>query len=103
MNYEQKFAALNALAECSLKMRKPGDWYVLQRSELKDGGMLIGSYGNGSTPEDAIEDHWNKLAMGSSATKPIVTFRHDGNGDQRFHHYWNGFMWVDCTPRASAA
>lgn len=100
MNWEQKFEALNALAECSLKMREPGNWYVSQSTELKEGSMLVGTYGNGVTPEEAVNDHWNKLVVPSSFSKPIVTFKYgEDQPTERFHHYWNGFRWVDCTPR----
>ena len=61
MNWEQKLEALNALAECSLKMRDPGNWYVSQSVEVKVGAMLVGRYGNGESPQEAVEDNWRQL------------------------------------------
>lgn len=98
MNYEQKMYALQALAEVSVEMRKPGDWYVNQDVSIKDGSVLIGAYGNGATPEEAIENHWDEIAMKSSAGKPIVVIKHTDEGTERKHYFWNGFMWCDCTP-----
>ena len=80
LTWEQKLAALNALSECSLKMRKPGDWYVSQSVEVKQtegDGVLVGSYG-GTTPQEAVEEHWNALTE-------------------------DGFMWVDLTTLAWGA
>jgi hypothetical protein len=97
MNWEQKFAALNALKECSLKMRGPGDWYVSQSAELKEGGMLRSAFGNGKTPEDAVLNHWNELVNPATSLKPIVIAAYTG---ERREVFWNGFMWIDCMKRA---
>ena len=92
MNYEEKLEALNALAECSLKMRKPGDWYVSQSVEVKNGGMLEGRYGNGETPELAIHNHWSELTELLKAGEYLVIKAY---GDNRKAVKWNGFMWQD--------
>lgn len=89
MTTDEKFAAINALADANLCMRKPGDWYVSQSVEIKDGGMLIGEYGNGSTPEDAIEDHW-KILTGISHPKHLIA---NAGTERRKAARWNGFMW----------
>jgi hypothetical protein len=64
MNWEEKWEAIRALdGDAKLCMRKPGDWYVnsdmLIRDESKSYG--IGDYGNGTTPQLAVEDHWEKM------------------------------------------
>jgi hypothetical protein len=41
MSWEYKLAALNALTEHTLKMRKPGDWYVFASIEISDNIVLI--------------------------------------------------------------
>lgn len=92
MNWEQKLAALNAITECSLKMRKPGDWYVSQAVELAEGGLLVSAYGNGSTPERAVLDHWRSVVDPANINKPIV-FRANG---RRRRVFWNDCLWVDC-------
>ena len=61
MSWQEKLHALNALAECNLLMRNPNDWYINQATEIGGDGMLVGSYGNGASPEAAVLDHWYKL------------------------------------------
>lgn len=89
MDWQQKLAALNALSECSLKMRKPGDWYVSQRVTVKRGSVLVGEYGNGVTPEEAVNDHWNQLAEDLPRGEYLVA---DLSGSRKAVR-WNGFMW----------
>ena len=89
MNWEQKLEALNALAECSLKMRKPGDWYVGHSVEVKVGAILEGRYGNGETPQDAVEDSWRKLTE-LNPGEYLVTRAYSGS---RKAVRWNGYMW----------
>ena len=99
MDYQQKFAAINAVCEAHLCMRKPNDWYVNQPADIKDGSVLVGEYGNGSTPQEAIENHsdiFTKLLH----NKYIVS----GNGACRKAVRWNGFMWdVVIKPTVGAA
>lgn len=86
---DQKFQAINALSPASLKMRQPCDWYVEQSVEIRDGGILIGEYGNGATPQDAIEEHFEKL---TSVKYPRYIVASTGS-PQRKAVRWNGFMW----------
>lgn len=83
MTWEQKFAAIKAIARsATVEMRKPGDWYVGAGMEHADGSsFLIGNYGNGSTPEEAVEDHWRLYGDGTPFKVRDSWFR------------WNGFMW----------
>lgn len=96
MTYEQKMAALNALAECAVKMRKPGDWYVEQSTEVTADGrsVLEGRYGDGTSPQDAIENHWKVLVTDLGPTEYIVIHSRDEQRRRR-HLTWNGFMWED--------
>jgi hypothetical protein len=95
MMWEEKLAALQALApwETSLRMRKPGDWYVDQHDveciEVGHRGMLALRYGNGPTPEAAVEDHWQQLT--SNDVEAIVL--HATDAEKRREVQWNGFMW----------
>lgn len=96
MTWEQKFAAINAIADASLRMREPGDWYVSQpRVEVKAGSILTGSYGNGRTPEAAIEAHWRALTQLEGDSYVVV----DAYKDERKAVEWNGFMWVEIRER----
>jgi hypothetical protein len=92
MNYEQKLEALNALSEAALLMRKPGDWYVQQHVEVKQGGILATLYGNGATPECAILDHWDQLVTNLPGGQYLVV--HAAASELRQAVRWNGFMWA---------
>jgi len=43
---------------------------------------LIGNYGNGVSPEHAVEEHWELYGNGEPCRVDDGWFR------------WNGFMWV---------
>jgi hypothetical protein len=81
-----------------VKFRKPGDWYVNQDVEVKDGGILIGTYGNGATPEEAIEDHWRVLTEIPRGHYLVVR----AFDNLRRAVRWNGFMWEDVKESAAA-
>lgn len=90
MNWEQMFAAINALAPASLMMRKPGDWYVSHIGvEVKRGRILGGVSGNGQTPEAAVLDHWAQLLN----IEPLHYLVVNAMGPKRTAARWNGFMW----------
>ena len=58
MNWEQMFAAINALAPASLKMREPGNWWVSQSGvEIGDGVTLVSPSGRGTDPESAVRSY----------------------------------------------
>jgi hypothetical protein len=60
MDWQQKLAAIKAFAgdDVSLCMRSPGNWYVSVSMYIGGDGFLRGSYGNGCTPEEAVDAHW---------------------------------------------
>ena len=93
LTWEQKLAACQAIGDCSVRMRKPGDWYVAHSGVniATPAGMLEGRYGNGRTPEAAVEDHWRALTMldrGECVSS-------DGAVGRRYFQ-WTGYMWRDC-------
>lgn len=98
LSWEQKLAACAALAEVSLKMRKPGDWYVCQSVNIKRKHTLSGNYGNGTSPEDAIADHWKVLTELLKPDECIVI----GIGAGRKGYRWNGFMWREVEEEKAA-
>lgn len=103
LDWQQKAAALAALAELSIKCRKAGDWYVSQNVEIKDNSVLRGEYGNGSTPQEAIEDHWQRLVTNLEKS-PLYLVARAGGGEDRRAVRWNGFMWQDVPePKREAA
>lgn len=101
MDWQQKAAALDALAEIQIMIRGVGDWYVHQNVQIRKVDVLFGEYGNGETPVAAIEDHWQKLVNEVSRTPHYLVAR-DGSGTRRAVR-WNGFMWADVPePKAAA-
>jgi len=93
MTWEEKLAACKSLGDCALRMRKPGDWYVswnVETVEQGHPGMLAGRYGNGASPQLAVEDHWAKIT--ASDVVALVT---DATRSTRREVRWNGFMWWD--------
>lgn len=93
MHWETKLHALNALAECKLLMRKPGDWYVSQQVDVRRGHCLVGVYGNGATPQEAVEDHWNLLTTLPADEYLVGREFWEGETCTRKAVRWNGFMW----------
>jgi hypothetical protein len=88
MDWQQKFAAIQAFAgnfDTSIMMRKPGDWYVSSGMSVGGDGMLSGKYGNGVSPEAAINEHWEIYS-----TLPFD--RYAVNRENK-RARWNGFMW----------
>ena len=93
MGWEETFEAIKAIGDASLRMRKPGDWYVSQSGvEVKVGPVLEGRYGNGQTPQAAVLDHWKKLTSIDLAKEVVVL---DAMRDTRRHVWWNGYRWVE--------
>jgi hypothetical protein len=98
MNWQQKLAAIIAFAghyRTSLKMRDPGDWYVEAAMSVGGDGMLTGSYGNGTTPEEAVDNHWRIYSE-------LPANRYAVNHDNK-RARWNGFMWVEVTEEQAKA
>lgn len=84
MNWEQKLHALKKLSfNTRLEMRSPGDWYVQASMQIPEGQMLRGAYGEGPTPEAAVEAHWVIYGCGKIFDCSGKQFR------------WNGFMWEE--------
>lgn len=88
--WEQKFQVMQSLCSHSLKMRGPGDWYVESTGiEIKDGPILESSYGNGKTPQEAIENHY-EIYTSVKLPKTVVVNAHTS---KRKEYIWTGFMW----------
>lgn len=102
MDFDQKAAALLALGEFTIQLRDPyynvgrndgkPSWYVCQSVEIKDGPFLLGNYGNGHSPAEAVLDHWRVLVEELPSGTYLVTH---ASGTARRAVRWNGFMWQD--------
>jgi len=91
MDWQQKLQAIQAFCGhfyVSLRMRKPGDWYVSSGMGIGGDGMVSGAYGNGRTPEEAVLDHWEQYSSLPIDRYATITI---DNGQRRGR--WNGFMW----------
>lgn len=109
MDWQEKAAALAGLTELAVCFREkqwriggPEPWYVQQRIYIKDDCVLRGVYGNGDTPQEAIEDHWKHLVTELPANQYLVICASDS--ERRRAVRWNGFMWQDVPePKRDAA
>lgn len=92
MTWEEKFAAINRLAPASLVMSKPGRWRVSQPDvELMLGSMLRYVNGRGTTPQQAIENHWDRLTI----LQPFQCIVVDSYKNTRRTVVWHGSTWED--------
>lgn len=98
LNFDQKSEALASLAPLEIRYREEENrighsapWYVNHDVEVKNGSMLTGTYGNGSSPAEAIEDHWHVLTDLKAGEYLVI----NAYGDRRRAVRWNGYMWAD--------
>lgn len=91
MDWQQKADALNSLSRVEILMRGVNDWFVSQRVYIKDGGCLNGKYGNGTTPEAALVDHWRVLVDELHNGQYLVM--NAISDSERKAVRWNGHMW----------
>jgi hypothetical protein len=101
MDWEEKFEALNKLDPCALKMRGPGEWFVLPSVEIKTHHRLSTVGAMGASPQEAVEAYW--LAVTDDLTDNQCIVARSGR-PTRTAVRWNGFMWspVDEVTRRSA-
>lgn len=92
MTWEQKLAALQALTETHLCMRKPGDWYVdAYARDIGGDGFLTGTFGNGMSPAEAVLDDWKRITELPPGKYIVIS----ANSDKEKRVRWNGFMWKE--------
>jgi len=94
MDWEQKFAAINALSRCTLSMRKPGDWYVSSgRLEIAGDGCLTSPTQSATTPDGAVEEYWRQIVSELPANHYLM----GGDPGHTKCVRWNGYMWEDAS------
>lgn len=89
MNWQQKAEALQKLSEISIKTRGIDDWYISQNVEIKNGSVLESLYGNGTSPVDALNKHWEILTNLEPGQYLVIR----AMSENRQAVKWNGFMW----------
>ncbi len=91
MTWEDRIQAMQSLGELTLRMRKPGDWYVNHSGvERAEGCLLCGGCVTGAkTPQEATEQHWKWLTE-LKGDQYIVT---NAMNDRRMAYRWTGYMW----------
>lgn len=106
MDWQQKAEALAGLSQLSIMFRErqwriggPEPWYVSQQVDIHCGSVLHGAFGNGFTPQEAIENHWQRLVSDLKPDQHLIV--KDSRGQKRRAVRWNGFMWEDVTEAAS--
>ena len=92
--WEDRLAAMQALTECSLRMRSPGNWYVETSVEIGDGAILSSAYGNGETPEQAVEQTWKNVT--TLRDDQYLAVRRHG---ERLNAMWDGDAWKTWKPQ----
>lgn len=104
MTWQLKAEAFAALTELRIKFRPietrfygAEPWYVEQDIDIRDVRTLIGAYGNGISPIDAINDHWSCLVTNLKAPLCLLVRSRDESKPKRYVR-WNGFMWADVEP-----
>lgn len=101
MSWEEKLAALQALTDTCLQMRRPGEWYVSARYRAIGGnGVLSGTYGEGLSPSQAVENDWLLIVEHLAPGLFIVIEAPDA---PRRHFRWAGFMWKELPVEKRAA
>jgi hypothetical protein len=97
MTWEQKLQAMTALVgsfSICLRMREPGNWYVAGSGRnIIGGGICRSTFGDGSTPQEAVEDDWRIFVDELPLNRAIAV--HYGDAERRRIVRWNGFMWQD--------
>ena len=97
MTFEEKFAAMKALAgfDTALHMRSMGEWYcLLPGVEIGGDGILQSVGADGPSPEQAIRNTWEQITTLLPVTQYLVIRVYQTDRRQL---RWNGFMWEDVT------
>ena len=93
MTWEQKFAAINRLAPAQLVMSKPGRWRVEHSGvETVEGSKQRYVIGRGTSPQAAVEDHWERLTN----LQPSQCILVDAYKNTRRTFIWRGHAWAEC-------
>jgi hypothetical protein len=102
MTLEEKLARLREIAHTEVLMRDNGTWYVQaygRETQRRGSGILAGTYGDGRTPEEAVENDWEQIANLPPDRYVVL----DAMSPKRRHVRWGGAGWIDLpVPRINA-
>jgi hypothetical protein len=88
MTWQEKFRALNELTPTYLGINRFGDWHVAASSRSVKVGNFLESYGGkGSSPQEAVEDDWKKMAE----SQVLIVINAFSEHSEQFR--WNGSRW----------
>lgn len=94
LTLSQKMIALNCLNPCSITYSTltPADpWRCsVEGLEIEEKSILRSVYGIGPSPEEAVNNLWDKLTDNLDANSFIVI---DAYKPTRRQYVWAGFMW----------
>ena len=94
MTWEEKFAEIKNIApNANLSMRDPGNWHIAN-SHLYNNNQTI--CGDGSTPEEAVEEMWGKLSAA-----PYVTVGYDNSRYATWDAARSQWIICDSEPRTT--
>lgn len=85
--WEEKLSVLQAISNVALRMRAIGDWYVDSNMAIAGGGTVQGGYGNGATPQEAVEKHWDLYVTNLPKDRFIDV------GTKQYQRF-SDFVWV---------
>ncbi len=92
---DQKFEILQQISPLSLRMRSVGSWYVdCPRRYIGGDGLMRGSFGNGKTPQEAIDDDFSQIVTYLPNDRYIMV---EDNYGKRKNYRFNGYMWKEVT------
>lgn len=93
LTVDQKFEILQQISDLSLKMRSPGSWYVdCPKRYIGGDGFLRGAFGNGKTPQEAIENDFSQIVTYLPNDRYIVI---DDSVGKRKNYKFNGYIWKE--------
>jgi hypothetical protein len=91
----QKADILQSLGRLEILRRSGNNWYcAVPRISISDGEFLVGPFGDGNTPIEALEALSDQLTI-LPPNKYVVRSNHDGTRDT---FRWNGWMWDTLKP-----
>ena len=95
---DQKWDAITAF-DPSARVEHRGnlhDWFIADGMHIGDGsGVIVGTYGNGTTPQEAVDEHWRIYVEELGPDRYISAQIREGAEYVQYRVRWNGFRWAN--------